>query len=430
MDRYAFFLMLALVAGACSPIPQPDPISVPSGVRAQLETAINAYGREKFSELTYTVALGGKALEVKGELDGVIFVLRLPQTWNKKGVIWTHGYVLSNGSTPTGFSELPGSSDTLLTQGFAYTASAYAKGGYAIQSAIQESAKLRELLSRLNGFETAYIYGASMGGNVGMGLLEKTPQAYSGALLVCGVVSGWERQMEYLSDFRVVYDYYTKSLGSPIALPGSDDIFRLNTLPSAKNIQDSVNTLFARNSLNDITAQNALAQITQVTGAPMDPISHVTMLTLLSSGTQDYLDTAGGNGYSNIGKTYAGSSDNAALNAGVARFQAMPAATAYLKANYTPTGRFSAKVLTLHNPIEPLVPFRAQTQLKEIVAAAGNTENLVQQIVNARPFSLETQTPKHCDFTSTQLLYAWNELRDWVEKGVKPEDGRNITGIK
>ena len=131
-----------------------------------------------------------------------------------------------------------------------------------------------------------------------------------------------------------------------------------------------------------------------------------------------------------MGKIYSGSANDTALNAGVQRIAlaANDTSSAYLDANYTPTGRFTAKMLSFHNLSDPLVPYSFEPEFKAVVAAAGNSANLVQQIVQPKAVdNTATTGPNHCYFSKKEVVGAWNDLRTWVENGVKPTDGKDIT---
>ena len=174
-----------------------------------------------------------------------------------------------------------------------------------------------------------------------------------------------------------------------------------------------------------------IGQIANVTGANPDPKSFVST-PIPTPVLEDYLATTGGNGYSNIGKVYSGSANDAALNAGVERIAALPAATAYLKANYTTTGAFTTKVLTIHNLIDPVVRYQVEAILKARAAAHNNSTNLSQQVVDPQtvnPTNPFAGGPTHCYFSPSQIAFAWGELQNWVIRGVKPTDGLNITNV-
>ncbi|WP_291425886.1 hypothetical protein, partial [Deinococcus sp.] len=216
-------------------------------------------------------------------------------------------------------------------------------------------------------------------------------------------------------------------------LPGAGDALTPNPAYTQDAVIASVGGLFTAAAKGDKAAQSLIGQIARVTGAAPDPISFITPLSVTVYGLTDLLNTMNGIGYSNAERTYTGSADDAALNAGVQRFKASAASSAYLDANYTATGHFTAKMLTLHNTSDPLVPSLFVPEFARIVAAAGNSGNLVQQWADAKPVNLadlKNSGPAHCYFTPQQGVNAWNELRGWVEHGVKPEEGLNITTTK
>ncbi|WP_291427157.1 hypothetical protein, partial [Deinococcus sp.] len=74
-------------------------------------------------------------------------------------------------------------------QGFAVANTAYAKVGYAVREGIDANKALRDLLGKA-GSKRNYIVGVSMGGNITVAMVEKYPQAFAGALPMCGVTPG------------------------------------------------------------------------------------------------------------------------------------------------------------------------------------------------------------------------------------------------
>ena len=271
-----------------------------------------------------------------GKLSGNPFALRVPANWNGSSVLNAHGYV-----TPGQPESVPdpatdpsiGLLTTVYAQGYLAANTAYAKTGYAVKEGIDANKALRDFLDAA-GSKLEYMTGISMGGNITVGLVEKYPNDFAGAMPYCGVVAGWRAEQRFLLDFRVVYDYYTK--GTPYALPGNGDAITYRADYTYPAVQASVVGLFTAAAKGDAAARSILAQVSKVTGVPADVVSYLTPLAGSSYGLQDYLSTAGGNGYTNAGKVYSGSADDAALNAGVQRIAATPAGSAYLDANYTP----------------------------------------------------------------------------------------------
>jgi pimeloyl-ACP methyl ester carboxylesterase len=386
------------------------------------------------SGATPAVVIGSDgSLTITGSLDGAKFLLKLPRQWNHKFVFFAHGY--TNPGTPNGL-ELPaldeatkGILDTAFGQGYAYGYSAYGKMGYAVENGINSIQTLKKLTDFLN-VKRDYIVGESMGGNITMGLIEKYKENYDGALSYCGVVAGWDQEIRYLTDFRVVYDYFTAPLGAPFKLPNAGQAATYDPNFSADPIYNSLSYLFGGAAAGNPTLANIIGQIANVTKANPDFVSFATAL-LSSNGPVllDNLQTSGGQGYSNIGKNYTGSANDAALNAGVERIAAVDSAAAYLNNWYAPKGNFTSKVLSVHNLVDPLVPYEFESILKTRVAGQGNSGHLVQQVVDPRAVTADPSTsgPTHCYFNNSQFKFAWNELRNWVEQGVKLPEGLNIT---
>ncbi|WP_425148287.1 hypothetical protein [Deinococcus sp.] len=398
-------------------------------VSQRLQTAASAKGVTDLSIVTRSD--GG--LNVTGKLSGNPFALRIPANWNGSSVLNAHGYVTPGNTEATPDPEKDPSIGLLsaaYAQGYLAANTAYAKTGYAVKEGMDANKALRDFLDAA-GSKLEYMTGISMGGNIVVGLVEKYPNDFAGAMPYCGVVAGWRAEQRFLLDFRVVYDYFTK--GTAYALPGNGDAVTYRADYTYASVQASVGGLFTAAAKGSAAAGAIIGQVSKVTGVPADVVSFITPLASSSYGLQDYLNTSGGNGYSNAGKLYSGSADDVALNAGVQRLTATAAGSAYLDANYTPSGKFSAHMLSFHNTSDPLVPYSFEPEFAGIVAAAGNSANLVQQTVDAQAVNAANPSaggPTHCYFTPTQVGAAWNELRAWVEQGVRPLDGANITNVK
>ena len=80
--------------------------------------------------------------------------------------------------------------------------------------------------------------------------------------------------------------------------------------------------------------------------------------------------TNGDNFYDNTHTVYSGSANDAALNARVQRFQAKPDAVEYVR-RYTPTGKLSMPVMTLHTTQDPTVPFSQEAAYTAAVSQSG-----------------------------------------------------------
>jgi hypothetical protein len=97
---------------------------------------------------------------------------------------------------------------------------------------------------------------------------------------------------------------------------------------------------------------------------------------------------------------YVGSSDDEALNAGVARFTADAAARGAL-ARFETSGDPGVPLSIIHTTGDPIVPFFHQPLYAEKAASAGAAGRLSRQ---------DVERFGHCTFTSTEFLAAFGEL--------------------
>ena len=125
----------------------------------------------------------------------------------------------------------------------------------------------------------------------------------------------------------------------------------------------------------------------------------------------DIAARAHGQFFDNSDVLYTGSSDDAALNAGVDRFTADRNALNALERWYTPTGNLKLPVLTIHTSRDPIVPMLHEALFSDIVASQGASDFLVQRTMN---------TFGHCAFTTEEELTAVTDLAKWVKTGVRP----------
>ncbi|HWY25902.1 MAG TPA: alpha/beta fold hydrolase [Nevskia sp.] len=386
-------------------------------------------------------------LRLNGELEGRAFALSIPWRWNRQAVLFTTGY--SPPGTPThipdnvlandiwGFLRAP------YAERFAVGRSAYDKSGMAVQSAVVNTYRLKQFLDKL-GATRVYIIGGSMGGSIAMALIEKHPDDFAGAIAACGVVGDWTAELGSVIDVRAAYEYFTR--GTPYALPGEQSIAKseLSTLtwgpldwiwplPSLIQIKRMVSPVL---KLFDAAAKNPqgpeqrmLDNIAAAAHTQPDPASFLLPLATVGLGMDDIVATYGGQIYDNSAKVYSSpnlsAQENAALNAGIQRIHADPAALANAAQWYKTTGHYKAKLLSIYNSIDPEVSSEVeQPMLLEATQQAGNLDNLVQRAMppeRKKVFpGMDVVGYAHCGFTPDQSVQAWDDLRGWVETGKKP----------
>ena len=124
---------------------------------------------------------------------------------------------------------------------------------------------------------------------------------------------------------------------------------------------------------------------------------------------------AGGNPIDNRNTVYSGFGPVTELNDAVPRYAANPQALAYVLRNYSPTGEIVDPVLAVHTTYDPGVPpglsgfYSTATTLKE------SQELFVQKYVEA---------DGHCNIAPILVGKAFDQLRGWAARGVRPQPGR------
>ncbi|MEI7770520.1 MAG: hypothetical protein WCI67_11050 [Chloroflexales bacterium] len=304
-----------------------------------------------------------------------IILTCIPTVWNGNLVVYAHGYVdpslqlslpaelnlyLADGITPNPAS-LPA---VLLSQGYAFATTSYRKNGYDVEQGGQDidalvaAVKQSVLPAKINRI---YLVGASQGALISTMLVERSPKTYNGgALALCGAVGGWAYETQYTGDFATVFNYFFKGV--------ADSVFK--AAAQGATIEDQAAIVGqAFQARPDLAAQLFSVTGAAVVGSDFTNPAVVanavdaTLQVLFFSGPTakpDLQTTAGGNPYGNLRTRYRGSLDNAALNAGVTRVAADRAAQRYVRRFYTPSGEITRPIVTLHNTLDPVVPFAVE----------------------------------------------------------------------
>ena len=123
--------------------------------------------------------------------DGAKYKLEVPPSWNGTLVLYSHGYVTPGSANPATDVGDPVTGAWLLGHGYALAGSSYATTGWAIQQAIPDQLATLDVFKSTVGTPTRTIaWGHSLGGMVTAGLVQTAPSRFTGALPMCGVLSG------------------------------------------------------------------------------------------------------------------------------------------------------------------------------------------------------------------------------------------------
>jgi len=349
--------------------------------------------------------------DVLGNQLILICLPKSPGKWNGHLVVYAHGYMPPQSPLALPLGELtllnaagqPVFVPAILTdQGFAFVTSSYSKNGYAVEqagndlNALVAHFKNQVPPGRLKDGKV-FITGASEGGLIATMLFETEPEVYDGAVALCGVGGGAPFQIQYLGDFRVVFDYYFPGVLPPSAANVPPDAF-LNW-PA---LELAIATAIASNPL-------VTAQLLTITGAPLTGNAALDGITARSAlfysiwGTNDLIATAGGMPYDNQVTVY----PEPALNAGVERVVGSPAAQLYIHNFYQTTRKLQLRPLvTLHHLLDPVAPYQHEVIYGTLVAGVGQSAFLTS-LTAAAPYG-------HCNFTLEEVLEAFAMLVEQV----------------
>jgi pimeloyl-ACP methyl ester carboxylesterase len=325
----------------------------------------------------------------------------IPPDWNGQLVLYAHGYVAAQMPLALPVDELflpdgtfvPG---IVLSQGFAFATTSYHKNGYAVEQARRDLNDLLQYFKTLvppGSLQKTFLVGASEGGEVTALMIERFPDKYAGALAMCGPIGGGPYQIQYFSDYRALFDYY---------FPG---VFNFGVVDVPPDAYLSWDAYLQKTALALASNPVATAQLYQVSGAAIDPsdpdsplVTAAQILFYSIWGTNDLMATAGGMPYDNRSTYYQGSLDDAALNAGVERVQSDGRARAYMRRFYQTTGELQRPLVTLHNTLDPQVPFQHEVIYQGLAAQAGSSQYLT--VIPVPGYG-------HCNFTPQQIAGAF-----------------------
>jgi pimeloyl-ACP methyl ester carboxylesterase len=341
---------------------------------------------------------------------GALYRLVRPTLWNGSLVLYAHGYV-----DPDAPISLPLEGELLINllapQGFAVAFASFSESGWAVKDGAQRTHQLLGIFTATFGTPSrVYIGGASMGGLIAIKLAEQYPGAFAAALPTCAVAGGSSLQFDYVGNIRVLFDYFYPGVlpGSAVDVPAGLDLTQTIALPAITAMQNDPAAAFAIGAIEQTPVPFA---------SPEELVQSIaTALAWHALSFEDLVSrTHGHSTFDNHDTRYTGALPPAllaAINAGVARFEALPSASAYLDHYYQPSGELLIPMLLLSTSRDPLVPAFHQMAYREAVAAVGNAELIVERTIDRYG---------HCSFTPGELASAFADLALWVEFGSRPK---------
>jgi pimeloyl-ACP methyl ester carboxylesterase len=338
---------------------------------------------------------------VDGTLEhGALYQICFPSSWNGDMVLYAHGHVPASRPLALPNDQVGGLSiaATINGLGYAYGTTSYRRNGLLGPEGVDDLVELEATIRRLYRPDPGrtVLVGVSEGGMVAGLAAERRPDVFEGALSACGPVGSLRGQLDYFVDFRVVFDYLFPGVipGTAIAVP--------------EEVVDRWEQIYAPAVVLALALNPAAArELVRITGAPVEredvaaiAVTSVSILWYNVVGTADAHQRLGGQPFDNTQRVYTGSSDDAALNAGVARFTADAAALSAMN-EFETTGQLQVPVVTLHTTGDPIVPFRQQALYAAKVGGTGSSSRLTQ---------IEVERYGHCSFEAAEVLTAFSNL--------------------
>jgi pimeloyl-ACP methyl ester carboxylesterase len=327
-------------------------------------------------------------------INGAAFRIEMPAAWNKGLIMYAHGYQPTGTKVDLENARNAPFRQIFLSRGFAYAESAYSAQSWAVKEGLEDTEALRRYFVAKHGRPAeTYIVGHSMGGHITIATIERYPEAYDGAMPMCGPLgAGLDFFDNGLFDMLVTFEaLFPDTIGDITERrPGV-----------AGRIKAALATDPPRAERYAARWGRSVADL---------PLA-LPLFNLIAS---ELKTRAGGQPFDNQNKVYSGFGDDAAVNRTVKRYTGDPAAREYLRQYFTPTGRISDPVLALHAMADPLVLGEDVAIYATLAAIAGNSDKFVLR------FSGESG---HCSFTMEQTANAFDALRAWAKGGQKPAAG-------
>ena len=363
------------------------------------------------SKLPFDALPGTTTTRHWGVHQGAGFRIEVPQPWNGMLVLYAHGF---RGTGLELTVSDPRIRRLLVENGYAWAASSYSKNGYDVKQGVKDTHALGQLFNGMVGNPSrTYITGHSMGGHITGVAIEQFPQAYAGALPMCGVM-GDNELFDYFLDYNLVAQALA---GVQAQFPFPAD-YQTAVVPGVKT---ALGPAFPA-VLNPEGVK--LRGVTQNISGGARP-SFATSFTVWGSFlftvgvTGGNIGVAPGNVQDNSMTVYqidsdpALSPDEAALNATVLRVAQDPQGRHPNGLTDIPaiSGNLAIPVVSLHTLGDLFVPFSMEQLYARRAAEQGRSDLLVQRAIRDHG---------HCGFAVQEEERAFADLVDWVESGVKP----------
>lgn len=346
------------------------------------------------------------------DTEGAHYLVVVPAQWSGHLVVHAHGGPPLGDPKPTRVDEDVRRWAAMVREGHAWAGSVFREGGFAVRSAAEDTERVRRIFTEhVATPRRTLLHGQSWGAMVAAKAAELFPQSWDGLLLSSGAVGGL-LAYDFRLDLRAVYQYLCNNHPRPDepAYPLSvglraDDPMTEAELAARVNEALGVDLPAARSA----EQARRLRTIVEVLRIPEDGVAD--QLRWATFTLRDVVEKHGGSPVGNEGVRYAGSDDDAALNAGVPRYRPDPAARERFATQSDYVGRFAMPVLTVHGIHDTTCFVEVHDTLRQRMRAAGCEHQLVQTFVDS---------DQHSHLGEAIYPPLFEALLGWIESGVAP----------
>lgn len=365
------------------------------------------------------------------DAHGAHFALAMPSSWNHNLVVFAHGGpILQPGSFPQHAVGYASSAAVgLLKLGYAIAMSSYRDGFFNSPAYTEDLSSARDqFVGEFGAPAHTVVYGVSYGGHVAVMAGQLHPETWDGVVSDDSEDAGILVRMYQLLDLRVLYQYYCRNLPRrgerqyPLWHGFDPNGFDVTHPGSLDSVVAIVQTRAAECTGANVPAerrtpeqQRALRNILGTTHVVESDLLRAVAGAAGSLYGFSHAQANDRNAFENLRAHYAGSDDDRALNAGVARYAADPAALAVAR-RLAVTGRMQKPLLTLH-PINDRVRVESEWVVAEAYRQAGNSDRLAQFFDDGTG---HLPGPKDHVHRMRHSIAAIASMFDWIESGRRP----------
>jgi len=315
------------------------------------------------------------------------------QGWNGDVIVFAHGYTAV--TEPLDYQNLTFGEVYLpeLTQqlGYAFATTTYRQNGLSIVEGVEDVRELVLTFRAATGrrAQRFIMAGASEGGIVTVLALERYPSLFAGGLSMCGPIGNFRFQIDYISDFRLLFDHYF-----PGVLPGNTLLIPNGMIEQWFDVhRPAVLQAIRSNPLKTIELLNVAKAAFEADDWSTVENTVTEVLWYHTFGTDDAMAKLGGNPYGNQRKRYRGSANDAALNADVERYAADAMALRSTR-QYNTIGKVRKPLVILHTLGDEIIPFAHNLIYLAKVNQAGEGKVTIYPV----------DRYGHCNFAINELI--------------------------